>query len=1069
MAADTDGVARALAATLSNVASERHAAETTLKQLASHNTHAAHLLTLAVSADTNVASAAAIRLKNLLRIRQENSFPDDARAPVRQHILQALSAVRATNVEGLLAETTRRLVLLDFPCKWPQLLPTISNYLASRDPPRVHAALVALRQLVKCYEFKTRDPKKLYRQHANEANLSYPRQPLDDIAEACFPILLALYSSLDEIVEKSTDLNGERENACNAQRLIVKIFWSCTQFILPPCLAAPDMLDQWMTCFFRTIVRPCKHPYVDDPTEIGYQPEWKTKKWIAQVLSRFLKRYGTPKKVPIDEPWAKTVAEVFKEKHSAEATRIMLQVVSAETRGEQLSRRVANLALDFIEEALETAALWSVIRPHVDTLLTGVVFRYLCFCSIDEEEWVTDPGEYIRKQYEFTDDFTSPRTAASNLLLKMADLRSKSTILPFLSYLMTNVLEPFKNACIGTPQRAELARQKVGAFRALSAVRGKLKSKEDLSSSFLNVLKVHVEPDLRCEFGFVRSEAACLLGSVASCEWPEFSASLGEASLRGCVSLLQDSEVTVQGSAAGALQFLLDQKGAKELIKPVAIQLLEKLLQLVDEMRDGYLSLLPAIEKLIAQYSDEVLVHAVPITRKLITAFNETADSILRDGDDADDEHALAGGKVLQVVSNLLKSVGEWDEKDVNEKVIIFRSLEAELQSLLSNMFNRTHQVFIEELLDVLSVQVMQTGELNGGLSPFLLSLIPKMYQGFEEWAEDYVKAMSQTIEGYLTFDLPGIIRMDGGLACFVNMTHALWSSKFEDDDAAFGAKIAETLILQMNKLKPISSPLIDVIIDIARRAAERCMKVVDDECQAQQRLFSVVMLCIYMDAEKVIKSLGAHSVSQLIESQTNDLSVFTRIHSKKALILAICEILCTRGLVSEEAKPNLLNLALRLEQMIQQQRAESVQHAANSANDLTKTNGFSPFVSLQDDGSDLEDDQDALNFLDELHDSQNGDLGRLVAETGIRLETLEHLHTNGGVLVSGGLFDFSDFDDDDDDEGTFSGHALDDINEVSYLIMKVKESSVDSWWSKVNMEDKVTMERLVKEQGSNQ
>ena len=137
-----------------------------------------------------------------------------------------------------------------------------------------------------------------------------------------------------------------------------------------------------------------------------------------------------------------------------------------------MSKRVAHLALDFIEEAIETSQLWVVIKPHVDTLFTKVVFSYLSFSDIDEELWHNDPGEYVRKQYDFTEDLTSPRMAASNLLTKMADLRSKSTILPFLQYLVQVVLEPYK-----VHESKELARLKVGAFAALAAVKMKLKKK----------------------------------------------------------------------------------------------------------------------------------------------------------------------------------------------------------------------------------------------------------------------------------------------------------------------------------------------------------------------------------------------------------------------------------------------------------------------------------------------------------------------------------------------------------------------------------------------------------------
>lgn len=1070
----TDHVAHALSLTLSTDASQRQAAENLLSSLATEDTHAAHLLHLATFDDPVVPAAAALRLKNLMRAsRTSPLLSDTARAFVRRDLLGALAVTSTSNVEGVLAEMTRWLVLLDFPSRWPELLPQISEYLISADAKKVHAALLALRQLVKCYEFKSRDPAKLIPGDANDAGWAHPREPLEHIAKACFPTLLALYAHLDMIVATHTPQvePGVRRGACFAQRLVVKIFWSCTQFILPPCLADERALDEWFGRFYETMRRQPLHPFIEDADDLAMEPEWKTKKWIAQVITRFLKRYGSPKKVPIDEPWAAVVAKVFKERHAERATKVMLDVLSLGAEGHQLSNRVAHLALDYIEEAIETASLWAIIRQHVDILLTRVAFPYLCFSEADEDTWINDPAEYVRKQYDFTEDFTSPRMAASNLLTKMADLRSKSTILPFLQYLLQNVLDPFVAAPVGSRERNSLARQKVGAFASLAAVKAKLMTKKDLSSSFLNLLKAHVEPDLRSEFGFLRSEAAWLLGQVASCGWEDFFELLGEESLRGCVSLLQDSELPVQAAAAGALQYLMEQDGSTALIARVAPQLLERLLQLMDNMAEGYLSLLPALDKLVVRYPDEIMPLAVPLVQRLMAAFGQSAEGILKDGDDEDDELAFASAQVLHLVSSVISGVGEWEKPSKEEKAVIFRSIERELQPLLESMFQESHQVFVEELLDVLGNLVVQTGGLHGSLSPFLLSLVPKMVNGFHEWAVDYVEHMMEALEGYMRFDLRGIIALDGGMQAFMSMIQKLWSPKFDDSDAVFGAKIAESLIMHISKMRPLGENMKQLIVELARGAASRCVQTPEDQTVLRQRLFSVVMVCNYVDAHSVLNGLGPASVMQLIASQRNNLQFFDRLYCKKSVILGLGAILCTRGLVVEDSKPHLLEFALRLQLMIDEQRSSAAQSAEQAGRNLASLgegavgNGIpsslSAFAPADETGSDLEDDEDATNFTEDLGESSGSGLERLAAGTGISVATLEHLQTNGGF--EGSFFDFDAIDDSDDDEGTCEGNPLDDINEAEYLIKSVQEAAVDSWWCKVNERDRMAMEGLVR------
>lgn len=1072
MTSNHDTAARALAATLSNSATDRASAEALLAHLVTQHDHPTHLLRLSAAQDPLVAPAAALRLKNLVRSSRLNQvLSDESRTGVRDGMLHALSVVRGTNVESVLAETTRWLILLDFPSRWPTLLPNISEFLSSGDSSRVHAALITMRQLAKCYEFRSRDPSKLSTTDPNDAGLAHPREPLETLATASFPTLHALYIHLDQIIAKEPYSNPDTRKASLAQRLVVKIFWSCTQFILPPYLAEQGVLDQWITCFFQTLRRPSKHPFIDNPDDLAEEPEAKTKKWIAQVLTRFLKRYGSPKKLPIDEPWSKTVAEAFRDRYADNATTVMLEVLSSPTKGHQVSRRVANISLDFIEEAIETASLWAVIRPHVDTLLTRIVFPYLCFNEYDEEIWLNDPSEYVRKQYDFTEDFTSPKNAAINLLSKMADLRSKSTVLPFLQYLLQTVLDPFIAAPMGSQQKLSLARQKVGAFASIAAVKTKLMSKPELSESFLQVLKTHVEPDLRSEYGFLRSEAAWLLGQVASCEWQEFSVHLGEASLRGCVGLLQDNDVSVQAAAAGALQYLMEHVGRKDLISAVAPQLLERLLQLMESLSDGYLSFLPALDKLVVGYPDEIMPLALPLVQQLNRAFQQAAHSILADTDEEDDDLAFTAAQVLHLISSVISSVGEWQKPTKEDKKTLFASVEKELMPLLESTFQESHQVFVEELLDVLGCLVAQTGALNERLSPFLLSLVPKMMDGLNNWAVEYVGSMMEPIEAYISFGLRDILAMEGGNVAFIRIIQKLWSDKLDESDAIYGVKIAESLALYLQRQTGIPDQVRQqIIVELARSAAAKCVATPEDQTVLRERTFAILMLCIYVDAISVLQGLGAQSVMQLIASQTVDMTQFDRVYSKKSIVLGVGSLLCTKGLVAEESKPHLLSLALKSQHLIDDQRAATAHSALQSsvfaAEPKDGGNGFANFTALppnDENGSDLEDDQDAVNFLEDVGDHESESLEQLAAESGLSVATLKELTDSNGTLLGNGLFDVDDIDNEDDDEGGFSSSLLDDVDEVEHTVQCVKKSAVDAWWSNVDERDRMAMERLAK------
>ena len=62
-----------------------------------------------------------------------------------------------------------------------------------------------------------------------------------------------------------------------------------------------------------------------------------------------------------------------------------------------MSPRVVNLILKYIGQAIIVDHTWKVIKPHVQTLITGFVFPHMCFSDEDQELWTEDPQEYIRK------------------------------------------------------------------------------------------------------------------------------------------------------------------------------------------------------------------------------------------------------------------------------------------------------------------------------------------------------------------------------------------------------------------------------------------------------------------------------------------------------------------------------------------------------------------------------------------------------------------------------------------------------------------------------------------------
>ncbi|CAN0037466.1 unnamed protein product, partial [Sphacelaria rigidula] len=98
----------------------------------------------------------------------------------RSNILEALLRERDNSVRDILAETVRLVAQVDFPDEWPDLVPTVVTQLQTGEVLRVHNAMLALRKIVKRFEFKPKDA----------------RGPLLAVMRITLPLLLAMSHQL---------------------------------------------------------------------------------------------------------------------------------------------------------------------------------------------------------------------------------------------------------------------------------------------------------------------------------------------------------------------------------------------------------------------------------------------------------------------------------------------------------------------------------------------------------------------------------------------------------------------------------------------------------------------------------------------------------------------------------------------------------------------------------------------------------------------------------------------------------------------------------------------------------
>jgi hypothetical protein len=168
----------------------------------------------------DLRQAAAIQLKNRITELWREAV-DDPNDPVQKIHLSVVDKENArglfltvllvetdNSIRGLLAEAVKSIADVDYPLKWPTLLPTLLTHVQQPDVLKMYNSLLAIRKVAKRYEYKPKET----------------RGPLNDLVRVTFPLLQQLMIQA---------LNNNTIESAQVQRMCLKIFWSSTMYVLP--------------------------------------------------------------------------------------------------------------------------------------------------------------------------------------------------------------------------------------------------------------------------------------------------------------------------------------------------------------------------------------------------------------------------------------------------------------------------------------------------------------------------------------------------------------------------------------------------------------------------------------------------------------------------------------------------------------------------------------------------------------------------------------------------------------------------------------------------------------------
>ena len=66
--------------------------------------------------------------------------------------------------------------------------------------------------------------------------------------------------------------------------------------------------------------------------------------------------------------------------------------------------------------AIELSPTYKLMKPHLEIILSNMIFPCLCLSESDIELFTDDPTEFVRKINDIQEEWLDPRTAAITLL-----------------------------------------------------------------------------------------------------------------------------------------------------------------------------------------------------------------------------------------------------------------------------------------------------------------------------------------------------------------------------------------------------------------------------------------------------------------------------------------------------------------------------------------------------------------------------------------------------------------------------------------------------------------------------
>lgn len=778
------------------------------------------------------------------------AISEDEKAILRERLIPTLASAPA-NIRQQLMPLIGKVLHYDFPERWPSYMDITLQLLNSGDIQSVFAGVQCLLSLTRVYRFKRETSK---------------QDEMERVAQATFPIILAIGTRL--VDETSTD-------AGDMLKMIIKTYKHATYFELAPHLRDQSSIVPWATLFIKVVQKePPAESMIDDLDDREIHPWWKAKKWAFANLNRIFIRYGNPQGIASAETYEE-FAKHFIDNFAPEILKAYLQQVELWVSKQRwLSKICLSNILAFLDECIKPSATWKHLGPHVENLISHVLFPLLCQTDEDLEMFHEEPAEYLHRKINFYEEVSAPDVAATNFLITLTKSRKKQT------FTVLNFINGVVNRYETSADADKNHREKEGALRMIGTLASIILGKKSPIADQVEYFFVrHVFPEFRSTQGYLRARACDILEKFADLDFKdENNVVLIYQNILQC---LNDPELPVRVEAALALQPLIRHEYIRTSMQQNIADIMQQLLKLANEVDVDALA--TVMEEFVEVFAAELTPFAVQLTEQLRDTYLRIIGDVIEKGqgstdDDTEtylDDKSITALGVLQTIGTLILTLESTPSVLLHLEQILIPVITITLEHKLADLYN---EVF--EIIDSCTFSAK-------AISPTMWQIFKLIHRSFKDRSEIFIEEMLPALDNYVSYGHEMLKQQPEYLEAIFDIIQTIFTNeRLGAMDRICGCKLAEAVLLNMRGH-------VDKYLNHFIEIAMQCL-LADCEVKTYRvHLMEMVINCIYYNPAATLQVLERHGwTNKFFSLWFSNIENFNRVHDKKLSIVAIVALI---------------------------------------------------------------------------------------------------------------------------------------------------------------------------------